>query len=206
MKKLLLFEGAGWSCADISRATIGNCRIRTAFHLDDGRRVYLELTGSERTRRRSNSKELFRWPYTGFVDFCHEITEEEPNDDANKHQIKLGVRSFEWSLEAIKELVNSLGASFDEVVIAPDYSGYSVFNENKRIRYNYGDEFILDPDLCRKRAALVAKMKEENARRFNQRHDNTSYYVNGRHLMMRYNVSDKVLEAAGITDREVVLL
>lgn len=41
--KTLYFEGAGWSEADISKATIGNCRIRTAFHTTDGRAVYLEL-------------------------------------------------------------------------------------------------------------------------------------------------------------------
>ena len=46
--KVLYFEGAGWSGADISKATIGNCRIRTAFHLDDGRAVYLEIIGNER--------------------------------------------------------------------------------------------------------------------------------------------------------------
>ena len=34
MSKTLYFEGAGWSGADSSKATIGNCRIRTAFHLD----------------------------------------------------------------------------------------------------------------------------------------------------------------------------
>lgn len=37
MSKTLYFEGAGWSGADSSKATIGNCRIRTAFHLDPGR-------------------------------------------------------------------------------------------------------------------------------------------------------------------------
>lgn len=204
MKKLLLFEGAGWSSADISRATIGNCRIRTAFHLDDGRRVYLELTGSERTRR--SSKELYRWPYTGFVVICHEITDEVPNDDENNHQIKLGVRSFEWSLEAILDLVNSLGASFDEVIVAPDYAGYCVFNDDRKIRYNYGDEFVFDPDLCQKRAELVAKMRRANRKLFNQHYDNSSYFVNGKHLVMRYNVSEKALAVAGITEREIVLL
>lgn len=57
--KTLYFEGAGWSGADISKATIGNCRIRTAFHLDDGRAVYLEINGSERTKY--SSLKVHKW-------------------------------------------------------------------------------------------------------------------------------------------------
>ena len=49
-RKVLYFEGAGWSGADISKATVGNCRIRTAFHLDDGRKVYLEIIACEVTK------------------------------------------------------------------------------------------------------------------------------------------------------------
>ena len=85
--KILYFEGAGWSNADISKSTIGNCRIRTAFHLDDGRLVYLEIIGSERTKR--SLPEVYKWPYTGFVDSCFYITDEKPNDDENKHRIRL---------------------------------------------------------------------------------------------------------------------
>lgn len=62
--KTLYFEGAGHPGADVSRATIGNCRIRTAFHLDDGRPVYLEIIGAERTK---HSPPSWEWRYTGFV-------------------------------------------------------------------------------------------------------------------------------------------
>ena len=86
--KVLYFEGAGWSGADISRATIGNCRIRTAFHLDNGRAVYLEIIGSEKTKY--SSPKIHKWQYTGFVDACFYITDEKPNDDQNKYSICLG--------------------------------------------------------------------------------------------------------------------
>lgn len=85
--KVLYFEGAGWSGADISKATIGNCRIRTAFHLDDGRAVYLEIIGSERTK--NSGQFVFPWQYTGFVTDCHYITDEKPNDDCNNHHVML---------------------------------------------------------------------------------------------------------------------
>lgn len=70
-KKVLYFEGAGWSGADISKATIGNCRIRTAFHLDNGQAIYLEIIGSERSKY--SSPKVHQWRYTGFVDTCFYI-------------------------------------------------------------------------------------------------------------------------------------
>lgn len=37
--KTLYFEGAG----GVPRSDLENCRIRTAFHLDDGMPLYLEI-------------------------------------------------------------------------------------------------------------------------------------------------------------------
>lgn len=82
--KTLYFEGAGMAGADISKATIGNCRIRTAFHLDNGKPVYLEITAGERTKR---NIEVYKWRYTGFVDACFYITDDRPNDDCNLHRL-----------------------------------------------------------------------------------------------------------------------
>jgi len=36
--RTLYFEGAGWDKADVSIATIGNCRCRTAFKNDEGKK------------------------------------------------------------------------------------------------------------------------------------------------------------------------
>ena len=71
-KKVLYFEGAGWSGADISKRTIGNCRIRTAFINNEGRKIYLEITGYEKS---TNDKKINRNPEyqigdaIGFVDY-----------------------------------------------------------------------------------------------------------------------------------------
>ena len=152
--KTLYFEGAGWSGADISIATIGNCRIRTAFHLDNGRAVYLEMTGSERTKY---STELYQWQYTGFVHYCHYITNDNPNDDQNQYNIHLKAsdRVFEYTESEILRVVNGLGASFDEIKVVPDLGGFRVFPEKNSCSgldgYNYGDEFRLDPELLRRR-------------------------------------------------------
>lgn len=167
-KKILYFEGAGWSGADISKATIGNCRIRTAFHLDDGRSVYLEIIGSERTKY--SSPEVHSWQYTGFVDCCHYITDDKPNDDCNKHHVMLPKKRgakrgsveknvrFEYTEAEILRLVNSLGASFDAVKVVPDLGGYRVFPEDHSCDgpdgYNYGDEFPYDPEMTARREAV----------------------------------------------------
>lgn len=167
--KVLYFEGAGWSGADISKATIGNCRIRTAFHLDDGRAVYLEIIGSERSKY---SPPCCQWQYTGFVDCCHYITDDKPNDDCNKHHVfLLGKRRkkllaegqlFEYTEEAILKFVNDLGASFDAVKVVPDLGGFRVFPEEHPCKgpdgYNYGDEFQFDPEMTARREAVYDKV------------------------------------------------
>lgn len=43
--KTLYFEGAGWEKAERSINTIGNCRVRTAFHLDNGKGVIRHYNG-----------------------------------------------------------------------------------------------------------------------------------------------------------------
>lgn len=169
--KILYFEGAGWSGADISIATIGNCRIRTAFHLDDGQAVYLEIEGGERTRY--SNPQIFRWQYTGFVTYCHYITDEKPNDDCNKHRVPMPKKlakgksvernyNFEYTEAEILRLVNSLGASFDAVKVVPDLGGFNVFSENHSCDgpdgYNYGDEFQFDPEMTARREAVYKRV------------------------------------------------
>ena len=160
--KTLYFEGAGWSGADISKETIGNCRIRAAFHLDDGRAVYLEINGSKRSK--GSSPKIYRWPYTGFVDICHYITDDKPNDDCNKHRVKsLGydrdawweTETFEYTETAILKFVNGLGASFDAIKVLPDLGGYRVFPGGHSCDgpngYYYGDKFHYDPEMVARR-------------------------------------------------------
>lgn len=183
--KTLYFEGAGWSGADISKATVGNCRIRTAFHLDDGRAVYLEINGTERTKY--SSPELYRWQYTGFVDTCHYITDDVPNDDCNKHHImhrfqtrNRVTRTFPYTEEGILEIVNSIGASFDAIKVLPDLGGYRVFPEGKSCQgpdgYYYGDEFQFDPELLARRE-MVYKHYYQLEKSEGQEYPNFSLWV-----------------------------
>lgn len=170
--KTLYFEGAGWSGADISKATIGNCRIRTAFHLDNGRRVYLEINGTERTKY--SSPQIFQWQYTGFVTDCYYITDDVPNDDCNNHHVMLPKKHgeknstvehnihFEYTEAEILKFVNSLGASFTAIKVVPDLGGYKVFSKEHAYEgpngYNYGDEFYFNPELTARREEVYKRI------------------------------------------------
>lgn len=150
--KTLYFEGAGWEGADVSKATVGNCRIRTAFHLDNGKAVYLEILGSEVNKRMAKRFQGFK--YAGYVDYCHYITDDDPNDDCNKHCLPAERNTvFEYDHENILKFVNSLGASFDAVEVLPNLAGYRVFKEKPMggaTSYNYGDEFTPNWEVIRR--------------------------------------------------------
>lgn len=145
MSKTLYFEGAGWSGADSSKATIGNCRIRTAFHLDlekkhprcscrephDGAAaVYLEIICG--TIGKENKKLGLEPTYYGWIDYLHYVTDDDRNDDCNRHILPFERRArIGYTLESILKFVNDLGASstplrFARTWAATAYSGTDI--------------------------------------------------------------------------------
>lgn len=174
----LRFEGAGWSGADSSKATIGNCRIRTAFHLDlekkhprcscrephDGAAaVYLEIICG--TIGKENKKLGLEPTYYGWIDYLHYVTDDDRNDDCNRHILPFERRArIGYTLESILKFVNDLGASFDAVAVCPDLGGYRVFRDGYSPkgteRLNYGDEFQYDPDMTARREAVYRHVYE----------------------------------------------
>lgn len=198
-KKILYFEGAGCSGADVSKATIGNCRIRTAFHLDNGNAVYLEICGMERPKTARDNKALgglYKWKYTGFVDSCYYITDDKPNDDCNKHSIKArNSVTFEYNETEILKFVNGIGASFDEIKVVPDLGGYRVFSGKNSCAgydgYYYGDEFEFDSELTEKRK-LVYKYFYQLEKTEGKQYPNFSLWVdefdkNELHLLRHFS-------------------
>ncbi len=160
-RRVLYFEGAGWSGADISKATVGNCRIRTAFHLDDGRSVYLEIIACEVTRK--NPPEAVKHlRYAGYVDYCHYI------DGSDEGIVRKQFAPFEYNHTEILRLVNSLGASFDAIEVLPDLGGYRVHAPGGG--YNFADEFTPDRDLIDARetadAFILAREKQITGRQY----------------------------------------
>lgn len=128
--KTLYFEGAG--C--VPRGDLENCRIRTAFSLDNGDKVYLEISATECTKHTSRIYKGFKNP--AHIDHLHFIKGYDEEVVAYK---KNGF-VFDYTRKNLLEFVNSLGASFDEVIILPDLSGYRVHKHGGG--YNFADEFI----------------------------------------------------------------
>lgn len=132
--KTLYFEGAG--C--VPRGDVENCRIRTAFTLDNGNKIYLEVSGIETTKHTP----LYYRNFTNcaFIDHCHYIKGcDDENNNTHPSERKT---NFEYNKENLLKFVNSLGASFDEVVILPNLAGYRVHKDGGG--YNFADEFYYD--------------------------------------------------------------
>lgn len=193
MKKVLYFEGAGWADADSSKATdMNNCRVRTAFTNDSGKKIYLELTSlilNDKERKK-------RFPVfniaVGFIDACFYITGD--HNDQNKNSIiHRNNKAIEYNRANVLKFVNSLGCSFDKVITLPDLAGYRVHADKGG--YNYGDEFVYSEELT-KRAEQIYKYFYELEQSEGKRHPNFSLWVdeNDRarlHLLRHFNGYNK---------------
>lgn len=157
MSKVLYFEGAG--C--VSRADVPNCRIRTAFHLDNGNAVYLEISGMETTR--CTAPVYNKFTNYGVIDHCYCITGTW-DDGASRHKTERSGFAFEYNMKNILGFVNSLGASFESIEVLPDLAGYRVHGKGIK-QYNYGDQFVLDRDLLAARQTVDASIREKEIAR-----------------------------------------
>lgn len=142
-------------------------------------------------------------------DFCHYITSDPKIDDVNYSRLSCE-RNAELKMKYTKANILAFvnehcNADFDEIVVLDNLAGYRVFADytkntvNTPLMYNYGDTFEYDAELTKKRRAKVEQMKREFEQLFNQRYDNTSYYIKNGDLVVRLNVSDDALEAANWT-------
>lgn len=151
MKKVLYFEGVGWAGADLSKKTIGNCRIRTAFTNNKGRKIYLEIIAYEKSL---NDKKIGRYPeyqvndVIGFVDYCFYIDTDSKNpyNDCIISEVERNI-NFPYTKEDIIKMVNEkLNCSFDTIEVLPNLGGYRVHADNGGYNmmenYNYNSELI----------------------------------------------------------------
>lgn len=218
MNKTLFFEGAGWNGANAEYNGL-NCRIRTAFHNNDGKMIYLELNGCHpnnyQSKEAKENKVTLPSTYMS-VDIAHYITDDPEIDDCNSSRIKTIAYSemmkIEYTLENIRNFVNTqFNCSFDSVVILDDLAGYRVFANSKKIdwgtsaQYNFGDCFDYDEDLTQRRIAKVDELTEHFKKIFNQKYDNTSYYIKDGQLTVCINVEESKRIAAGYSEREFIV-
>lgn len=136
MKKLY-FEGAGsFGCCDTAEELRGNCRLRTMFHDNNGRAVYLEIeNGENKLARRLH------------VDSCHYIGKDDYN--LRRLPVERDGKQREYTPAGILELLDEIGAHFDAVEVLPDLAGYRVHADwfrsgDTEAEYMRGDAFVPD--------------------------------------------------------------
>lgn len=125
--------------------------------------VYLEIICG--TIGKENRKLGLEPTYYGWIDYLHFVTDDDRNDDCNRHILPFERRArIDYTLESILKFVNDLGASFDAVAVCPDLGGYRVFRDGYSPkgteRLNYGDEFQYDPDMTARREAVYRHVYE----------------------------------------------
>jgi len=191
--KTLYFEGCGWGGADVSIATIGNCRCRTAFTNEKGEKIYLEIDSGYQYNKK-NKKQIDR--YWLHVSFCFYITDNE--DDCNNSRISLDWQdikeNYDYSFDDILKFVNNiLGCSFDEIVVLPSLSGYRVHADNKD--YNFMEDYSHNSELIATRKELYEtyyKLEKSEGKEF----PNFSLWTDEEnemqlHLLRHYNGHNK---------------
>jgi hypothetical protein len=155
MAKTLYFEGAGSATAESVAAGVGNCRIRTAFHTADDRRVYLEILDVARGRHNADYWDC-KTILSCYVDFAHYITGD--SEDCNLRRLpceRQPVGRIPYTLDGILSIVRNCGGDFDAVRVLPDLAGYRVHADDGG--YNYGDEFAPDWAAVEKREQIAAE-------------------------------------------------
>ena len=202
--KTLYFEGAG--C--VSRGDVENCRIRTAFYNDEGRAIYLELSGSEPNKYTVKTFPMYN--VIGFVDHCHYITEDL--DDCNNSPVYIvpeGVRVerkyYEYSKQGILDFINkTLCCSFDEIKILDMFDGYRVHSDYTELKtgydkYNIMNEFEYNEELSNTARENFNRIDKEMCERFNSQYSVINYIKhNDKSITIRCYASDEAMRKANM--------
>lgn len=129
----LIFEGAGWEGAESSiKSGVGNCRIRTRIRNKEGRLIYLEMSGTEVTKK--SSPILKDYKIAGYIACCcFDDSYWDKRRGYSDKTSEFAKTHFEYNNENILRLVNkNLNCNFTEV---------KVINEGLRV-------FDTDDELC----------------------------------------------------------
>lgn len=194
--KILYFEGAG--CAP--RGDVENCRIRTAFTNDEGKKIYLELSGIEVTKTMHESFKIYT--NAGFVDHCFEIVEAE-KDCENKYRLPYEKDwNFEYSKDGILEFVNNeLNCSFAEVVICDRFYGYHVHADNRG--YNFIEDHKFDDTRADRARAAFEKLDNDIRQKLNSKYSKISLLeIADNEVVARCYASDNEMRAAGLDPQQ----
>lgn len=192
-KKILYFEGAG--C--VPRGDVENCRIRTAFINDEGKKIYLEMMGIERNVRAIGNVILYK--NIGFVDHCHYITDDKRKDDQNECRLSIErTVEFDYCKQEILNLINEkLHCSFEEMIVTDIFDGYHVHAKERG--YNLMDDFMYRPEHAEKARKAFHKIDMEIREKLGEKYSKVSLHTIGDHaISVRCYASDKSMRKHGL--------
>ena len=184
--KVLYFEGAG--CAE--RGDVENCRIRTAFTNDQGKRIYLELSGMEVTKHTMKHLQAYGYMNIGYVDHCHEIFGEIL-------PCERGV-NFEYSKAGILDFVNRhLACSFDEIKVTDSFYGYRVHKDGGGC--NFMEDYAFNDEKADAARKAYNKIDMEIREQLGEKYSKISLYsIDDNAITVRCYASDKSMREHGL--------
>lgn len=187
-KKILFFEGAG--C--VPRGDVENCRIRTAFINDEGKRFYLELSGME-PHKHTPKEWSDKWQYIGFVDYCYEL-----GSEGEKCGFAIERKTFGYSKQEILDFVNSqLGCSFESLVVTDMFDMYRVHKDGGG--YNLMDDFKYNPERAAKARAAFDRIDKQIRQQLNKKYSKITLHSQNEHaITVRCYASDKSMKEHGL--------
>lgn len=126
-KKKLIFEGAGWDCADNN--DVGNCRIRTTFLNRKGEIIYLEMGGHASSKYSIDNDKLYN--LSCHISHLHKIKDGKTHN--TKKYYKYSRITMEYTKENILKFVNTnLDCDFDSIIVNnKDWNGFSITGEEE---------------------------------------------------------------------------
>lgn len=224
--KTLIFEGAGWEKAESSIVSgVGNCRIRTRIRNNEGRVIYLEMSGFIHS---GNNKPQFAKGFSvvGHTSHCFYADSEWDSNRSCSENLSSKERGhFEYSKENILKWVNeNLNCSFDNMEVINDNSvrvhdtkeplcdcSKGDYTPYKDIEININVLDSVDPmqEYPKQRLAQyeisydyviqhkhLKKWIEERQQKEQEQYKNYNY-----HVSLRYDV-DGIIRGAEITSRQ----
>ena len=198
--KVLYFEGAG--C--VPRGDVENCRIRTAFTNDEGKKIYLEITSAEVSKTMSESYKKYN--NVAFIDYCHYIVNdnERYNNDCNEHKLFNIERNvnFEYTKYDILAFVNGyLNCSFTKVVILDIFDRYRVHKDGGG--YNFIEDYKYKPEFAERARAAYNKIDYEIREKLGEKYSKIGLFnITDSSITVRCYASDKAMQAAGLDPKQ----
>ena len=177
---ILYFEGAGAEGTQIN--DVENCRIRTAFTNNEGKKIYIEFISCEKNVYRTISKRgnkplkhpVLENVYTSLTcDHCHYITPDK--DDCNESVLPCERKNcdLEYTKENILKFVNeNCNCSFTEIKVLPFLSGYHVHDktENGYGKYYMMEDFVDIPERTEARQHIYYHTAKEYFNKIYDKH------------------------------------